>query len=388
MNITNPEELGFDAARLDRVWEAMASDIAANLYDGGTLVVGRGNGIAAARAVGFADRSANRELSLDDVFVTMSVGKQFINVLILAAVEAGRLRLHAPIVEVLNEFEGTGKDHITLAQLLSHTSGIASQVPALEPADLGNIEKMTEFAARAALESEPGKRVQYSILVAHSVLALMLVRTDPAGRGISQILQEDLYDRLGMKSTSLGGRADLMERLCPVVSRYSERGIFSGEELEGMALLLTLPGIELPGGGYLSTAHDLHAFATMLRRGGELGGERILSPAMIDLATRNHTARRPNSLFDYTVATRGWRPWPAYIGLGFFLRGEAITPGPIGSLASPRSFCGWGAGSTCFWVDPERDLSFTFLSTGLMEDSRHMERLSRLSDIVISAVVN
>jgi CubicO group peptidase (beta-lactamase class C family) len=382
-----PEALGFDPQRLERIPAALAADIEAMRFDGAALVVGRGDGVAYARASGFAERATGRALTLDDVFVTMSVGKQFINVLVLAAVEAGRLALHAPVAEVLPEFRGTGKDAITLAQLLSHTSGIASQIPAIAPEELGNIEKLTEYALRAPLESEPGKRVQYSIVVAHSVLALMLVRTDPAGRGIAQILNEDLFAPLGMTSTSLGARADLLERLCPVVSRYRERTLFSGEELEGMGLLLTIPGIEIPGGGYLSTAGDLHRFATMLRLGGELDGTRILSPAAIDLATRNRTGRKPNSLFDCVLALRGWRPWPAYIGLGFFLRGEAITPGPIGSLASPRSFCGWGTGSACFWVDPERDLSFSFLSTGLMEDSRHIERLSRYSDMVISALV-
>jgi len=40
-----------------------------------------------------------------------------------------------------------------------------------------------------------------------------------------------------------------------------------------------------------------------------------------------------------------------------------------------------------FWVDPARDLTFSFLSVGLMEDSYHLERVSRLSDIVVSALV-
>ncbi|NMO16975.1 hypothetical protein HPC49_12255 [Pyxidicoccus fallax] len=57
-----------------------------------------------------------------------------------------------------------------------------------------------------------------------------------------------------------------------------------------------------------------------------------------------------------------------------------------GNLASPNTFGGWGAGSTCFWIDPERELTFSFLSTGLMEDSHHIERLSRLSDMVLAAV--
>jgi hypothetical protein len=39
-----------------------------------------------------------------------------------------------------------------------------------------------------------------------------------------------------------------------------------------------------------------------------------------------------------------------------------------------------------FWVDPERELSFSFLSAGLMESNANTERFQKLSDMVISAV--
>jgi CubicO group peptidase (beta-lactamase class C family) len=126
----------------------------------------------------------------------------------------------------------------------------------------------------------------------------------------------------------------------------------------------------------------------MLRRGGELDGARILSPAMIDYCARNHTGEMRNVLFDPPSSYRSWEVVPAYIGIGFFMRGERVTPGPWGVLNSPRTFGGVGAGSTAFWVDPERDLTFAFLSAGLMEDSYHMERIGLLSDLVVSAIVD
>jgi len=39
-------------------------------------------------------------------------------------------------------------------------------------------------------------------------------------------------------------------------------------------------------------------------------------------------------------------------------------------------------------VDAEKELSFAFLSTGLIEDSHHMERLGLLSDLVLAAMVD
>jgi CubicO group peptidase (beta-lactamase class C family) len=89
---------------------------------------------------------------------------------------------------------------------------------------------------------------------------------------------------------------------------------------------------------------------------------------------------------DPFLSSRNWLPTPAYIGLGFFVRGEGITPGPFGVLNSLHSSAGMDAGGTGFWVDPQRNLSFTFISTDLME-GRSQERLGIPSDLVLAAIV-
>jgi len=64
-----------------------------------------------------------------------------------------------------------------------------------------------------------------------------------------------------------------------------------------------------------------------------------------------------------------------------------VHPNFIGTLASPRAFGGAGAGSTMFWVDPARDLSCVYLTTGLITDElRHVDRLQRISDMVVAAL--
>jgi CubicO group peptidase (beta-lactamase class C family) len=85
---------------------------------------------------------------------------------------------------------------------------------------------------------------------------------------------------------------------------------------------------------------------------------------------------------------RGWDPFPAYLGLGFFLRDAGIFPMPFGVTASSETFGGLGAGSTMFWVDPQRDLILVCLTTGVLEDSRNFERMQRLSDLVLAAVMD
>jgi hypothetical protein len=47
-----------------------------------------------------------------------------------------------------------------------------------------------------------------------------------------------------------------------------------------------------------------------------------------------------------------------------------------------------GAGSTGFWIDPEHELSYALLTTGLLEESHNLERTALLSDLVVSALVD
>jgi CubicO group peptidase (beta-lactamase class C family) len=388
MEQANPAQLGFDPERLERVLGAIDGDIAAVRYDGAALCVTRRGRVALHEHRGFADRASGRRLTPDAVFATMSVGKQFTNVIVLNRIERGDLRLMMPVAELIPEFGSRGKERMRLVHLLTHTSGITSLVPMLPPEELISIERLVAWACTTGPESLPGERVTYSIAVAHSVMAEMVRRAEGGKRSFARILEDDLFRPLGMRETSLGPREDLVPRLCPIAARFTEPGLFGPSEIDGIAALFGIPGAELPAGGYLTTLADLSRFAEMLQRGGELDGARILSPAMLDFATRNYTGDMPNSLLAYTVQMRGWEPFPAAIGLGFFVRGEGVIPGFFGNLCSPRSFGGLGAGSTAFWIDPVRDLTFSFLSAGLMEDSYHLERVSRLSDIVVSALVD
>ena len=384
---TNPGALGFDESRLSHVRAQLEHDVQTERCHGASLLVARRGQIVLDHTLGHADRASNKKLSRDAVFTSLSVGKQFTTALVLGLVERGALQLHQTVASVIPEFGRFGKERVTLFQLLTQTSGLQSSIPAVAPDVLMSIEKLTDYACRSALESLPGARVNYSIAVAHSVMAAMALRVAGRGRSFTRMMDEDLFEPLGMRDTALGPRADLLARWCPIRAAYKEAGLFEPAAIEGIQHLVATPGAELPAGGYLTTVRDMHRFAEMLRRGGELDGARVLSPAMIDYATHNQTGERPNELWNYTTGFRGWDVFPAYLGIGFFLRGERPTPGPWGSLNSPRTFGGIGAGSTAFWVDPERELTFAFGSTGLMEDSFHIERVARLSNQVVSAIV-
>jgi CubicO group peptidase (beta-lactamase class C family) len=381
-------ELGLDAGRLERLTDAIGQDVRAEQYDGAVVLVARRGEVVLHEAVGFADRASGRIASTDDVFFLFSVTKTFTAGLVLRCVERGELQLTTPIAEVIPEFGVKGKQRVTVAQLLCHTGGMPPDLPLGLPFDrFGDLEAVALAVCDQPLLARPGHLVSYSPIGAYAVLGEVVRRVDGGARTFGQIMQDELFAPLGMKNCSMGLRADLASRISPVVVRDRSPGLFPPEALEAWNVLVT-ESSEIPGGGAVCDAHDLFRWAEALRCGGELDGARILSPALLQLATTNHTGTEPNHLFDSVCEARGWDDFPAYIGLGFFLRGEGIFPMPFGLTASSNTFGGLGAGSTMFWVDPQRELVFVCLTTGLIEDSRNFERLQRLSDLVQAAVVD
>jgi len=381
-------EAAFSAERLDHLRRVIAEDIAAGRYFGAVLAIARAGQLGLHEAIGHADAAASRALRLDSVFSIFSVTKAITNVLVLRAIELGRFALTTRISDLVPEFSGGLRNQITVHHLLTHTSGLPI-VFAIKP-DM-YIDRLDEVVAAVCAHVQPaeppGDRVAYSPLANHALLGEALRRTDPKRRSYRAIVHDDLLAPLGMGDSSVGLRRDLRARHVvpdfrgnfpithPGHSNLGPNGAFEEEDAE------------MPWVGLASTVPDLLRFAEMLRRGGELDGSRILSPAMLELATRNWTGEKPNELYKALFEQRGWPPAPAYLGLGFALRGTAMCHHLYGTLTSPGTFGNYGAGSALYWVDPARELTFVCLSAGVMNSLDNIERFQRLSDIAVAAAL-
>jgi CubicO group peptidase (beta-lactamase class C family) len=389
--VTNsPADAGFDEQRLVRVKARIDADIASDRYDGALLHVARGGKTVLECVCGYADRSAGRLLAIDTPIFTMSVGKQFTVAVVLHFIERGLLSLTTRVSDIIPAFGCRGKEDVQLCHLLTHTSGVLSQGHPLPPEIVFNLEAFVDYICKQSAENPPGSRVNYSVGAGHAVLGEMVRRVDLEKRSFRKIQRDVLFDPLAMNDTFIGVPAEVHKRMAPVVAKYENPTLIDPAGLVGLGQIIT-PEAEMPSGGFVSTISDLARFAEMLRNKGTLNVDgrdvRVLSPSMIDYATRVHTGTMHNGLFDYAEKYRGWSRFPADLGLGFFLRGETLHPSPFGTLASPRTFGGWGSGSTCFFIDPERDLTFSFMSVGLMEDTYNVERFQTLADIVFTSLI-
>jgi CubicO group peptidase (beta-lactamase class C family) len=192
-----------------------------------------------------------------------------------------------------------------------------------------------DAACRSYLNFEPGTAYRYNSMT-FSVLAELVTRL--GGERYPGYLQHNVFEPLGMSDTAFapGDRS----RTAPIY------GLGPPPIVEGFIRM------EMPGGGLWSTAADLIAFGQAYLRGGtSAGGYRLLSPASIDLMTRNYSqgARQfgTGDRFNYGLGwgKRSWQP-----------------DGDL--LASEKAFGHGGASGTLLWVDPEYDFVYVFLSNG------------------------
>ncbi len=372
--------------RLDQLKQVIEGDIARSDYYGAVLQIGRGGVVVFDEAIGHAYAGGERALKTDDVFSLFSVTKAFTNVLVMKAIEEGRFQLTTKVKDVLPEFTGNPREQATFYHLLTHTAGMPG---VWSPKPGMYLDRLSELY-EASIENvhgatPPGERCDYSPLVNHVLMGTALVRTDPRGRNFQTLLHEDLFAPLGMDSTSMGLRPDLDARHVRPDMRGTVPIKHLSRNIEGDHALFEDPEVEAPHVGCASTCGDLWRFAEMLRREGELDGVRILSPRMIRLARQVHTGDKANELYRSVALRAGWVVPPANQGIGFQVRGTGVFQHLFGQLASPETFGNYGAGSTMFWVDPEADVSFSFLSAGVMTQAANIERMGKLSDIALSA---
>jgi|HubBroStandDraft_6_1064221.scaffolds.fasta_scaffold09930_7 CubicO group peptidase (beta-lactamase class C family) len=384
----DPESAGLDPAALQRLTECVRHDIDAGVHFGATVLVGRAGVVAYHEAIGLADASHDRPSALDDLYMLMSVTKSMTALVVLQMVDRGLISLDTRVAEVIPEYGQRGKERVTVWHLLTHTGGAYSGFsgPAgMTPQDQGNITLATSFLAPLPILHRPGMRVVYSPWEGFTVLAEIVKRLDRKGREFRHILRDEVFVPLGMSDTRMGLPVGHPRRVPIKVVNPGGAAQTAGfmESLNDMG-----EDFEVAGGSVFSTTSDVFRFAEAIRRGGSSEHGRVLSRAMTEYAYRNHTGDKVNEFWDFNKEAADLPDFPANFSLGGgYARGTGHHMTPLGQTASPNAFGAVGSGTTSWMVDPARELTVVFLSSGLVEGLRHFQRLQRINDLALAAVL-
>ncbi|MGW0419694.1 serine hydrolase domain-containing protein [Streptomyces sp. NPDC003015] len=377
----DPGEVGLDAKALDRLDQHFAHYVDEGRIPGFLVSVARGGRVAHLGTHGRRDLAADLPVEADTLWRIYSMTKPVTAVAALILVEEGRLSLDDPVAEYLPAFarprvyvDGLGDSLTTrpadgpilVRHLMTHTAGLTFAFYHSHPVDAlyreaglessvlpgSDLAETVAVYASLPLQFEPGTQWNYS--VASNVLGRVIEIA--SGQTLDAFLAERVFGPLGMPDAGFWVTEEQAPRLSELY----------GEKDDGT--IAPVPGLPLRGrprllsgsGGMVASAYDVHRFAELLRRRGELDGTRLLSADTVDLMTSNHL---PGGADLRAFGTKPAHDEPGNDGVGFGL-GVSVVIDPARTVApcGLGSF-GWsGAASTTFWVDPGRDLTVQFFT--------------------------
>ncbi len=166
----------------------------------GVILIARGEEIIYEKAWGLADMETKAPLRTNSLFKTESVGKMFTATAIMQLVEGGRLDLQQTIAEILPELKVPNAAKITVAHLLTHSSGLTSpwNSPEFNLQRAYSRAELQRFIEQQPLAFEqPGEQIFYSNS-GYIILGWMVEKL--SGLAFDSYLSEHLFVPAGMKN--------------------------------------------------------------------------------------------------------------------------------------------------------------------------------------------
>lgn len=383
---------GLNPTQLKRIEDTILDDIAHGSYYGANIIIARHGEIALQGTYGLSDIEADRPAARDDIYRILSMSKGFTNALVLRAISEGKLQLNTRVVDLIPEFFGTEmfraarKDRINLAHLLTHRAGMpATPNPGVGPEEFGNLARVIEALGSVDVINEPGTNLNYSAAINHALMGEMARRAYGAD-SFSALMTEKVFEPLGMSHTRFGMPKAWEDKGVPLKVIVANDSWLEPRDIEVLNEVIS-EDAEMPWVGAVSTIDDVFTYGELLRNKGRYGDEWLFGPAILAEATRNHTGDQINDLYGMVANARRWDLPPGNMGLGFAMGGVGTHARFAGPFTSASTFATYGAGSSLLWIDPESDVTFAFLSSGVMDEGDNVARFQKLSTMTAAAVI-
>ncbi|HEV2364200.1 MAG TPA: serine hydrolase domain-containing protein [Caulobacteraceae bacterium] len=408
-----PKKTGLSTARLERITEHLERGyVGPGKIAGCQVAVARHGHLAYFRSLGDMDRERGRAMADDAIFRIYSMTKPITSVALMTLYERGYFQLNDPVSRFFPSWkehrvwvsgEGAGMKTapparpLSMRDMLRHTGGLTYGaalvdlgVPLMHPevnrvyAEIGvrrgrgeTLSEFMEKLAKVPLLYQPGERWMYSLST--DVCGALVERI--GGKRFDRYLAEAIFEPLGMKDTAFFVPPEKLGRFCANYRRRPDKSLELMDDPHSSEYLKE-PAFFSGGGGLVSTTEDYLRFCEMLRRGGELDGERILGPRTIALMARNHLKDGK----DLTQMAIGGFSETANEGVGFGL-GFAMTLSEVANGALGEGDYYWGgAASTIFWVDPKEDLVAVFMTQFMPSGTFNFR--GQLKSIIYGAIVD
>lgn len=365
-----PEAVGMSTPALARATALLQAHVDAGDIAGVVAAVMRDGQLVYQVALGVRDTETGDPMPPDALFRLYSMTRPVTSTAVLLLHDEGRLQVTDPVTRWLPAFasqrvlldpaDGQRRDagpgvpptrerrgEMTLAHLLTHTSGLGSRdAPLYRAREVHRWDKplaqVVHDVAALPLFADPGARYRYGL---HAEVLGRVIEV-ASGQPVESFLRERLFEPLGMRDAVFRVGADRRSRLA-TVHRRDPAGRLRPHAMEPLDVtddrVLVSAGV-----GLVASVTDMLRFGQLFLDDGRVGGRQLLSPAAVRMARENAV---PDSL----------RPLPGggyWSGSGWTLGGFAVALDPSRYAHPVRRGEFWwdGSAGTRFWIDPEERL--------------------------------
>ncbi len=347
--------------KCDNRFEGVRAALAWNLDSGSelgvSLVVDIDGDIVVDLWGGFCDEGRTIPWSEHTITNVWSSTKTVTSLAALMLVDRGELDVDAPVARYWPEFAARGKQDILVRHVMSHSSGVSGLDQPAVAEDLYDWTAATSRMAAQAPWWPPGTASGYHALNYGHLVGELVRRI--SGKTLKRFVAEEIAGPLGA-DFQIGAAESDWDRISPVVPPPPLPFDFATlDPLSPTVRTLTGPLVpaevaNTPGwrradigaaNGH-GNARSVARIMSVVARGGEVDGVRLLSPDTIDLIFRE----QQNGI-DLVLGV------PLRLGIGYGLPQRDILP-----WVPDERICYWGGwGGSTILVDTGRRMTLSYM---------------------------
>lgn len=288
------------------------------------------------------------EATLTSVF---STGKAVMAILMATAVEAGQLDYDQTVASLWPEFGAAGKADVTVAQLMSHQSGLPGFSEAVDPTIWFDVPAVLARLAAQAPMWAPGTASGYHPVTVGYLANEVFCRA--TGRTMGQALRQDFSDLdlwIGLPESEHGRVAQMRKPTAApslgVVDPIKQAAFLDRGSAPGGRGSAAWREMEIPSANLHGTALGLARLLGVVANGGVLDGRSVLSAGTLEQLTRERI-HGSDKVLPFEIS------WAA--GL---MRNDGLKV-----FGPDEAFGHYGWGGSMAMADPSRRLSAAYVMT-------------------------
>ena len=367
-NLVAAESVGMSSSALAEATARLQKHIDDGEIAGVVAAVSRDGKPVYFESLGKLNLESGQPMQYDALFRIYSMTREVTSAAVLKLYEAGKFQLDDPIKMYLPEFENqrvlldssstditqtkARTDDITVANLLTHTSGLGSRSSALyRESNVRDknftLDQMVSNAARVPLFQDPGTQFRYGI---HATILGKLVEVW-SGQLFQDYLQENILDPLEMNSTMFWADGADASRLAELYRPIN--GELRPYKIESVPWT-SRPALIEGGVGLLSSVPDFLNFSQMVLDRGQFKGRTVLKEETAALMYVNGVPDQAMPIGD-----RGY-----WLGSGWTLGGFNLVmdPAQYNFPVSEGTIWWDGSAATRYFIDPKESLVIVIMA--------------------------